>query len=99
MNVVFHESRGLARPASVDHSYPLLDSISDVQDFARGLSGFGSEVSSMSLVLDDSRHIAYGLIGIPLGVECSVYEDDNLIFSGVVTTVDLSISMTIGIES
>lgn len=93
--------RGLFRPTE-EPSWPLLDSVSDIQDVARGASAGGltdNEVSSMSLTLDNAQQKAYQIIGIPLRSRCTVYQDDIEIFAGSVATVDLGLAMHIGIES
>jgi hypothetical protein len=93
--------RGLLKPTE-EPAWPLLDSISDIQDVARGTGSGGltdSEVSSMTLKLDNAQHSAYAIIGIPLRVPCTVYFDDDEIFSGIVATVNLGIAMELGIES
>lgn len=99
--VWFYGPRGLYRPLQ-EPNWPLLDSISDIQDVARGTGQgglTGSEVSSMNLKLDNAQHRAYEIIGIPLRVPCTVYFDNEAIFSGIVATVDVGIAMELGIES
>lgn len=97
----FYGPRGLIKPIE-EPSWPLLDSISNIQDVARGTGGGGltdTEVSSMTLTLDNSQHKAYALIGIPLRAPCTVYFEDQEIFNGVVADVEMGIAMQIGIES
>ena len=93
--------RGLLKPTE-EPAWPLLDSISDIQDVARGTGSGGltdSEVANMSLTLNNAQGQAYNIIGMPLRALCRVYWNEVEIFHGVVATVDLGIAMKIGIES
>jgi hypothetical protein len=97
----FYGPRGLLKPVE-EPAWPYLDSISDIQDVARGTGQGGltdSEVSSMNLTLHNAQHLAYELIGIPLRAPCVVYFNDTEIFSGVIADVELGIAMRLGIES
>lgn len=81
-------------------SYPYLKSVGELRTAARAGQAVGiaaTESSSVTVVLDNGGKRVAKIIGRPLRAHADIYDDGELFFSGIVSSIEYGDDVTLEI--